>query len=239
MQIPSYWHFSSHGRFDWDNARNAGLIMKNAETLTIGVLLDAEGSLGRPRLVVLSACETGLYDTSRNADEFVGLPATFMQRGAARTFGPTWFEVEESYAGLTLTRTILCPEGAVPWVLVHVRLALSGTATEMRPIRHTERWALRPRFLNVQPIFKETGGLPDISAYRQADAVRRTDCIARSNMYASIRAWASENVRPLQKSCSNATAQRAPSPRRGGGRSFGSCQTHHRLKPQLESRNGI
>jgi hypothetical protein len=81
------------------------------------------------------------------------------QRIPFRTFGPTWFEVEDSHAGLTLTRTIQCPEGAVRSVLVHVRLAMSGTATEMRAIRHTERWALRPRFLNVQPIFSEPGGL--------------------------------------------------------------------------------
>jgi len=66
-----------------------------------------------------------------------------------RTFGPTWFEVKDAYAGLSLTRTILCPEGEVPWVLVHVQLALSGDATRTRAIRHTERWALRPRFLDT------------------------------------------------------------------------------------------
>jgi hypothetical protein len=66
-----------------------------------------------------------------------------------RTFGPTWFEVQDTFAGLTLTRTILCPEGEVPWVLVHVQLTLSGDAAEPRKITHTERWALRPRFLNV------------------------------------------------------------------------------------------
>ena len=52
LKDKSYWHFSSHGQFDWENARRAGLLMKDAETLTIGALLDAEGSLGRPRLVV-------------------------------------------------------------------------------------------------------------------------------------------------------------------------------------------
>ena len=67
----------------------------------------------------------------------------------SRTFGPTWFEVKDAHAGLSLTRTILCPEGEVPWVLVHVRLALAGSATGPRPISHTERWALRPRFLDT------------------------------------------------------------------------------------------
>ncbi len=70
-----YWHFSSHGQFDRNDARRSGLIMKGDTTLTVGSLLDNEQSLGRPRLVVLSACETGLYDTARSPDEFVGLPS--------------------------------------------------------------------------------------------------------------------------------------------------------------------
>jgi hypothetical protein len=45
----SYWHFSSHGRFDWNDARRSGLIMKGDTTLTVGSLLDNEQSLGRPR----------------------------------------------------------------------------------------------------------------------------------------------------------------------------------------------
>jgi len=66
-----------------------------------------------------------------------------------RIFGPTWFEVRDSYAGLSLTRTILCPEGEVPWVLVRVRLALANSAAGARSVRHIERWQLRPRFLNL------------------------------------------------------------------------------------------
>ena len=86
----SYWHFSSHGSFDWNDARRSGLIMKGNTTLTVGTLLDNEQSLGRPRLVVLSACETGLYDADRSPDEFVGLPSTFMQLGAAGVVGTLW-----------------------------------------------------------------------------------------------------------------------------------------------------
>ena len=70
----SYWHFASHGRFNWDDPRRSGLFMKDRQLLTVGALLDARGTLGGPRLVVLSACETGLYDTNRNPDEFVCPP---------------------------------------------------------------------------------------------------------------------------------------------------------------------
>src|SRR5262245_36126518 len=77
----------------------------------------------------------------------------YAQRGGGappqRTFGPTWFQIRDARGGLSLERTILCPEGAVPWVLVRVRLALARGACSARAVRHVERWALRPRFLNL------------------------------------------------------------------------------------------
>ena len=70
-------------------------------------------------------------------------------RPPLRTFGPTWFEVEDAYRGLVLTRTVVCPEGEVPWLLVRVRLQLGRRAHGVRAVQHVERWALRPRFLNL------------------------------------------------------------------------------------------
>ncbi len=64
------------------DARQSALLMYNAARLSVGRLLEAEG-LGRPRLVVLSACETGLSDITNSPDEFIGLPATFTALGAA------------------------------------------------------------------------------------------------------------------------------------------------------------
>jgi len=64
-----------------------------------------------------------------------------------RTFGPTWFEVEAEGDGLRLTRTLLCPEGEAPWVLVRVQLDNRGSTP--RSVRHIEQWAVRPRFLNI------------------------------------------------------------------------------------------
>ncbi len=66
-----------------------------------------------------------------------------------RTFGATWFQVRDVREELVLERTILCPEGAIPWLLVRVRLSLGAAAAGARAIRHVERWALRPRFLNL------------------------------------------------------------------------------------------
>ena len=71
------------------------------------------------------------------------------ERAPRRTFGPTWFEIEDVHRGLALTRTILCPEGDVPWLLVRVQLRLARSAGAARSVRHVEQWRLRPRFLNL------------------------------------------------------------------------------------------
>ncbi|WP_394823056.1 GH36-type glycosyl hydrolase domain-containing protein [Pendulispora albinea] len=69
---------------------------------------------------------------------------------SVRVFGPTWFRVRDESEGLALERTVLCPEGEAPWVLVRVTLSLAPGADGPRTLRHVERWALRPRFLNVR-----------------------------------------------------------------------------------------
>lgn len=85
----THWHFASHGTFSWEDARQSALIMHGRERLSVGRLLETEG-LGRPRLVVLSACETGLYENTLAPDEFIGLPGTFTALGAAGVVGTLW-----------------------------------------------------------------------------------------------------------------------------------------------------
>ena len=93
---------ASHGTFSWQDARQSALIMHGKERLSVGRLLDAEGS-GRPRLVVLSACETGLYDLWRNPDQFIGLPGTFTALGAAGVLGTLW-PVSDAATALLIAR---------------------------------------------------------------------------------------------------------------------------------------
>ena len=85
----THWHFASHGAFSWADARQSALLMHDAAPLSVGRLLETEG-LGRPRLVVLSACETGLSDITSSPDEFIGLPGTFTALGAAGVLGTLW-----------------------------------------------------------------------------------------------------------------------------------------------------
>jgi hypothetical protein len=64
-----------------------------------------------------------------------------------RVFGTTYFGVNTSHRGLHLERTVLCPEGELPWLLIRVELSLDKGALP-RSINHQEHWQLRPRFLH-------------------------------------------------------------------------------------------
>lgn len=103
LKDKSYWHFSSHAFFDWSDARGSGLLMKDGRALTVGRLLEDQAGLGRPRLVVLSACETGLYQTERNPEEFIGLPAAFIELGAAGVIGALW-QVDDAATALLMAK---------------------------------------------------------------------------------------------------------------------------------------
>jgi hypothetical protein len=64
-----------------------------------------------------------------------------------RTIGPTGFEVVARRADVELERTLLCPEGEAPWVLVRVRIRNAGPRAVR--LRHVEEWAVAPRFLTL------------------------------------------------------------------------------------------
>jgi CHAT domain-containing protein len=97
-----YWHFSSHGYFDWDDPRASGLLLTDGKPLTVGDLLDAR-DLGAPRLAVLSACETGLYDIATTPNEFIGLPAALLQLGAGGVLATLW-PVSDLSTGLLMAK---------------------------------------------------------------------------------------------------------------------------------------
>jgi len=87
----NYWHFATHGGFDWSDPRGSGLLIgADRQILRVADLLEARRRLGAPRLVVLSACDTGLSDTVQNADEFTGLPTGFLFAGAAGVVASLW-----------------------------------------------------------------------------------------------------------------------------------------------------
>ena len=98
----THWHFASHGTFSWGDARQSALVMHDGKDLSVGRLLETDG-LGRPRLVVLSACETGLYDIQSNPDEFIGLPGAFTALGATGVLGTLW-QVSDAATALLIAK---------------------------------------------------------------------------------------------------------------------------------------
>ena len=80
-------HFSCHGSADFTTPLNSGLSMANNEILSLRDFLDLQ--LKRLRLVVLSACETGIPGTAL-PDEVVSLPTGLLQAGVAGVVSSLW-----------------------------------------------------------------------------------------------------------------------------------------------------
>ena len=97
------FHFAGHGAFDWEDPLDSALLcfggitgydqddrpIVRSEPLTLQVILSSL-DLRHLRLVVLSACETGLTDIGQAPDEYIGLPAGFLQVGAPAVVSSLW-----------------------------------------------------------------------------------------------------------------------------------------------------
>jgi len=133
-------------RRHWAMVGNRGIQLQAANDGTVALFDE------RHALRWLTAPDPEGTGVSRIDDGGVVWGSEFALRGGTRPsrriFGPTSFEVQDRRAGLRLERTVLCPEGDQPWVLVRVRLSLDEAAAA-RSFRHLECWALRPRFINL------------------------------------------------------------------------------------------
>ena len=85
----AFLHFACHGQYDWFTPARSALLLAHDERLTLANVL-SELNLGSVRLVTLSACETGLMDIRRSPDEYLGLPAAFLQAGAPGVVSTLW-----------------------------------------------------------------------------------------------------------------------------------------------------
>ncbi|GAB3061349.1 hypothetical protein GCM10027053_24540 [Intrasporangium mesophilum] len=79
-------HFCCHGEADPDTPLMSGLDLSDDARLTAQVVMSSKL---RARLAVLSACESGLVGTEL-PDELVGLPAAFLEAGAAGVVASLW-----------------------------------------------------------------------------------------------------------------------------------------------------
>lgn len=120
-------HFSCHGYFNFNpsQANKSALILADAELdsslikfdsehhllcaeklldldkcLTLDAIFSLKFQLDRCRLVVLSACETGLIDFRNTSDEYIGLVSGFLFAGSPSVVSSLWAVDEVSTAFL-------------------------------------------------------------------------------------------------------------------------------------------
>jgi CHAT domain-containing protein len=96
----AYLHFSCHGFYNWEDVMRSGLLLaggKKGTPLTLAEII-SKFDLSAARLVTLSACETGLTEFQQSPDEYIGLPAGFLQAGAPGVVSTLWAVADLSTA---------------------------------------------------------------------------------------------------------------------------------------------
>ena len=100
----NWLHFSCHGEYSIDRPLESAILLAGrdaADRLTLEEILE-QVNLPDSSLVVLSACETGLVDFRKIADEHYGLPIGFICAGAPTVWCSLWAVNEPSTALLMI-----------------------------------------------------------------------------------------------------------------------------------------
>lgn len=84
----SIWHFPTHGEFNPSSPLSSSMQVGSTDHLLLKELFESP-RLSIPDLVVLSACETGVYGEEA-PDEFIGWPSAFLQLGAKGVVASLW-----------------------------------------------------------------------------------------------------------------------------------------------------
>lgn len=103
MPRATYLHFACHGSFDTREPLSSSLILADEEALTLREVLHGHAILGRPRLVVLSACQTAITDFASLPDEFIGFPSALIMAGASGVVSTLW-PVDDFATALLVTK---------------------------------------------------------------------------------------------------------------------------------------
>lgn len=98
MSETDVYHFCCHGKNNWQDPLDSALSMALGKPLSVRDLIAHAGNR-QARLVFLSACETGLVGRQL-PDEAIGMPAGFLQGGAAGVISTLWGVDDEATASL-------------------------------------------------------------------------------------------------------------------------------------------
>jgi len=155
MTGATHLHLSCHGRFLLDEPLDSSLELSGGESLCLKDLFDPRLDLTSMRLVVLSACQTGMTDQEL-PDEALGFPAVFLQAGVPATVSTLW----------------PVPDGPTAFLLI--RFYQYHLVDQMAPamaLSQAQRWLRTATVRELQlverceRILKETRGTPPQSAY--------------------------------------------------------------------------
>jgi CHAT domain-containing protein len=112
LQRAWYAHLAVHGWYDVDDPGNSRLILAGKEhvpetdrTILLREALDGSINLVGLRLLVLSACQTSVFDVRRAPNEVLGLATGFLQAGAGGVIASLW-SVSERATYLLMSRFV-------------------------------------------------------------------------------------------------------------------------------------
>ncbi|MHC0067040.1 CHAT domain-containing protein [Nostoc sp. UIC 10890] len=164
----NYLHFACHGYFNLISPTNSCLLLADAyvssvpvgadsekylkssngrnvdlsKCLTLGNLFDGVFDLNQCRLVILSACETGLIDFNNMSDEYIGLPSGFLYAGSSCVVSSLWVVDDSSTAYLMMKFLQNLREAFTSGQDVSVAVALNQAQKWLRDITNEdlEKW---------------------------------------------------------------------------------------------------
>ena len=160
LKEANYLHFSCHGSFNFNSPQNSFLLLADAyifpipddanperylkvsdteavdlsKCLTLGNLFERTFDFSQTRLVVLSACETGLIDFNNTSDEYIGLPSGFLYAGSSSVVSSLW-TVNELSTSFLLIKFIQILQNATE---ISVPLAMNQAQLWLRDVKKEE-----------------------------------------------------------------------------------------------------
>ncbi len=172
----NYLHFACHGYFNLNSPINSFLLLADAyvssdsvadsekylqipdgriidlnKCLTLGNLFEQSFDLSQCRLVILSACETGLIDFQNMSDEYIGLPSGFLYAGSSCVVSSLWTVNDLSTAYLMMKFLQNLQEAFTRNQHVSIAVALNHAQTWLRNItwEDLQKWTSSLQPLNI------------------------------------------------------------------------------------------
>jgi CHAT domain-containing protein/tetratricopeptide (TPR) repeat protein len=146
LPAATYLHFACHGAFDLNAPLLSAISLSGSDQVTLRDLLDGEFDLSKARLVVLSACQTGITAVDSVPDEVIALPAGFLQAGVTGAIATLW-SVNDISTMLFMVKFYECHLGQ----LLAPAVALRNAQLWLRSVTNAELAELFDRYRKSSP----------------------------------------------------------------------------------------